>query len=228
MKKVLLAGVALFYMICTLAVAAEDKPGDAAPDAAKILAGLQTGLKDVDSYKVLFTYNKAATGKDDKEFRVCEFWFMKGDFRRLEVVDGDEKGSKVAYNPEKSTKKVAAKASYMPFPITLKKDDRRLAGFFKSDWQADIDEILEFSEGADLSYGGTEEIEGRKAYKIVILPKAAALPEDRKLDKIILWIGEKENLLLKYEYYEGDKLVEDKTWSEIRLNAKLTARDFKP
>lgn len=224
MKRFLIMGVALALVICTAAIAAEKETAKEAgtPDAAKILDGLKSSLDDVDSYKVVFTYKKPATEEEEEDFRVCEFWFMKDDYRRLEVVDGNDAGSKVSYNPDKSTKKVAAKASYMPFPITLKKDDKRLSGFFESDWQSDIDDIEELAEGAELSYEGEEKIEGRAAHKIIILPK------EKELDKVILWIGKEDSLLLAYKNYAGGKLVDEKTWSKIRLGAGLESQDFKP
>ena len=202
MKKLFISGwLAVFLFIgCNCAVFAGEEARE--PSAEAILEGMITQVDKIKSYKLFFEYLEPERkfmekGKEKvrkKEWRKCEFWFKGRDFIRLAVLEGDNSGNKVAFNAKKSTTKVYAKPKGMPMALPLSVDDKRLKGFFKSDWKSDLGEIAEMVEGGKFSYEGTEKLNELEADKIVILP------EESSFDRIILWADKKDKVLLQYEY----------------------------
>jgi len=219
MKRVFfLISVAALLFAGNAALAQESKT----PDAKKVFNGLNDKIKSLKSYKLIFEYTEYLTDKKKEEWRKCEFWFMGRDFMRLEVLDGTDKGSKVAYNAKRSKDKAHAKAGYMPFPIAVSKDDERLSGFFESDWESDIKGIAGDAKDGSFSYAGEEDIKGRTAHKIEITPKKA------EYSKILLWIDKKDSILLQYENFKDGKFNSRKTFYNIELNPDMNPKTFVP
>jgi outer membrane lipoprotein-sorting protein len=201
---------------------AEQPAEQKGPTGEAVFDSLSKRTVALQKYKLTFDFMKAKTEKTKGENRTCEFRFAGPDLIYLAVIEGDDKGSKVAYNGNKNKKAVRAKQSFMPFPISVGRDDPRLGGFFESDWNSDLTEIKKFAGAAKPVFMGESKIKDRGAYKI----EFSGLKGE--FDKIDLWADKKDNLLLQYEYYAGGELQQRKTWYDITLDAPLTEADFKP
>jgi len=226
MRKMIFAVIPLlvFAVLASLAVQAQEEE-EKAPDAKEIFDSMVKKTATLDSYSVIFEYEEPETEKREKTWRKCDFWYMGGgDFLRFEVLDGQDKGSRVAYNAKRNEKKVYAKQGMMPIAIPLSVNDKRLEGFFESDWQSEVDDITGWAEDAEFTYLGEDVIMEHKAYKIQIIPS----DKEAEYDRIILWIDEEDDVLLQYEYYNGDQLDSRKTWYDYKLDRKFNPKDFKP
>ncbi|MFC1474576.1 outer membrane lipoprotein carrier protein LolA [bacterium] len=223
MKKLFSLTLAVFTALIFMTAVSAQEEGEA-PDAKKLYDGLSERIKNIKSYRLIFEYTEYIPKKKTEEWRKCEFWFMGRDFMRLEVLDGVDKGSKVAYNVKRKKNKAYAKAGYMPLAIPIAKDDERIEGFFKSDWESDLKSMAEKTKDAEFSLAGEEKIKGRDAYKIEI----SISDEEAEHDRILLWIDKKESILLQYENYKDEKFADRKTWYEIELDVEMNPKSFKP
>lgn len=213
MKKAGLILSIIFTMCFAVMVSAED-----APDAATIFNDMVKNTAGLKTYTFSFEFENVSGKK--KEWRKCSFMFKTRDFMRLEVLDGDDKGGKVAYNVKISKDKVSAQKGFLKIPLSV--DDERMKGFFSSDWNSDTKEIAELAKDATFTLNGPEKIGERDTTKITINTKSG------KYDKIELWIDAKEKLLIRYKYYEKGKYHSQKTYYDINLKAVLKDEDFKP
>lgn len=213
MKKVLFAVTVVFTMCLSLTLIAQEKK-----DAPTIFNDMVKNVESLKSYSLTFEYENVSGKK--KEWRICDFMFKTRDFMRLEVKDGDDKGGKVAFNAPISKDKVAVKKGFIK--VNLSVDDERMQGFFESDMNSDAKELVELTKGGTFTLDGNEKVADRDTAKITIKTKSD------KYDKIELWIDEKDNLLIKYKYYEKGKYHSSKTYSNINLKADLKDEDFKP
>ena len=195
------------------------------PTASEVFDALVKRADTLKQYKLTFDYLKAhpesGKNKAKTESRKCMYWYIAPDVMRLDVVDGDDKGSKVVYNGKVKKSHVRAKQGIIP-AIWVGKDDPRLAGFFKSDWKSDVMEIKDEVGGVAPKMAGAEKVAGRDAWKIEF--SGLKNPE---FDKMTLWVDKKESVLLQYERRKGGAVFEKKTWSEIEIDAKLGPADFK-
>jgi outer membrane lipoprotein-sorting protein len=226
MKKHLLTGLSMaaVIVICVaipcLSQSQAAAPA-AAPTATEIFNSLLKQSDALTQYHLLFEYNVMGVGKSKKESRVCEFWYIEPDMRRLDVIDGDDKGNKVIYNGKQNKKAVRAKQPFLPVPISVDRKDPRLAGFFSSDWKADVGEIKGFTAGATPELVGGSKVKDREAWKIEFKNLKG------EYDRVVLWVDKKDKVLLQYEYYTGKDLFSRKTWYDYTLDAKLKPADFK-
>ena len=225
MKKLISVSFVALALAFSCAIAAAVAQEEEKSQAEQVMDRLFESVDEIEPYSVIFEYMEPANEDSRKVWRKCEFWYMgSGDYIRLEVHDGENKGSKVAYNTDKNKEKVYAKQGFMPIAIPLSVDDKRLEGFFVSDWGSDLEDISKLADGAELEYLGEEEIEGRAAHKIEILNSS----EEAEFDRAIVWVDKENDLLLQYEYYNGDTLDSRKTWYGYKLNRDFKAKDFKP
>ncbi len=172
-------------------------------------------------YKAHFEYIKTEDSKEKTQ--ICEFSFMKPDYRRLKVLEGDNKGASVAYNPSRSDDRVAAKKGIFPMPGGLALTDSRLEGFFESGWGYEIEEIIGYADDGELEILEKEEIDSATVVPISIIPV------DRdSISRAIAWIDETEFLLLRTEFYRYNKFFSRKTWFNIEVNRGLNADYFVP
>lgn len=213
MKKAALVISILFTMCFAVMVSAED-----APDAATIFNDMVKNTAGLKTYTFSFEYENVSGKK--REWRQCSFMFNTRDFMRLEVLDGDDKGGKVAYNVTVAKDKVTAQKGFLKLKLSV--DDERMQGFLASDWNSDTKEISELAKGAAFTNNGPEKIGDRNTTKITIITKSG------KYDKIELWIDAKEKLLIQYKYYEKGKYHSSKTYYDINMKPTLKNDDFKP
>ncbi|HOX29042.1 MAG TPA: hypothetical protein PLQ76_07820 [bacterium] len=212
---VLIATVLFTGIAFVSAHAAESTPPE------MLLASLYKRAESLSNYSFTFDYKEYI--EKDKKYseRTCMFWYVKPDLIKMNVTAGDDKGSKVAYNGIKKKNQVKAKASYMPIPITVKKTDPRLEGFFLSDWKSDAVSIKKLIGDGKPVAGKDAKIKGKNAKSIEFKGLKG------EFDRIILWIGVEDPVLLQYEYYKASKLIQKKTWYDINTSAGLTEEDFK-
>ncbi len=214
---ILTVAVATGFFSWTLSSSAAEK----APDAAAIFDSMFKKIETVKNYKLTFDYEETKTEKSKGTSRVCDFWFVEPNLIKMVIVDGDDKGSKVAYNGIKNNKAVKAKQSFMPLPISVKKTDPRLVGFFVSDWKSDLNDIKSKVGAVKPKLAGQGKIKDRDSNKIEFDGLKG------EFDKILLWVDKKDSVLLRYEYYSKGTMKQRKTWHDFDLNAKLTEEDFK-
>ena len=213
------AALVFIWMFCLSAAPRAQAPKAAAPNAEAIIVSLYKRTSELQKYKLMFDYVEAKNEKSKGASRTCEFWYAGPDLIRLAVREGDDKGSKVVYNAKKNDKAVKVKQLFIA--ISLKKTDPRLAGFFVSDWLSDLNDVKKFTAGAKPKLGGEDKIKGRAGYKVEFTGLKG------EFDKVLLWIDEKDSVLLQYEYYSGGVFKQRKTWYDYDLNPAITDADFK-
>ncbi|MFH1538020.1 MAG: outer membrane lipoprotein-sorting protein [bacterium] len=218
MKLKHFAALVIFFVIAAAAARGEEEKKEEGPEA--MLAGMTEAFKEVKDYSAKFEWVEMKEKKEERQ--LCDFIFMKPDYQRIKVLAGGDKGSSAAYNPSKSTKKVAAKRGFFP-TITLAKDSEMLGGFFDAGIYEDIDAVQGEAKNAEISELGEEKVGEYDTVKIEIVPE-----EPKEYSKTIAWIDKKTNLPIKVEYYKKDNLYGRKTWTDLKLNVGLGAKDFVP
>lgn len=219
MRKIAGVIVALFFtMSFTNAWAQSDSRQDAARKIFEKAVAREASIKD---YHVFYDHYDAPKDKSKGSASTYEYWFKKPDFIKIKVVSGDNKGVRLAYRPDADPDKVHVKKSFIP--LTMAKDDKRLNGFFTSDYGADLADVKEWAKGGKFLLLKPDKIHGVEADVIELDCGPGA-----DYTKAILWIDANNGVLLQYEYYRGDKLAERKTWYNYEIDKGLKSGDFKP
>lgn len=176
-------------------------------------------LKD---YRHKFEFTDVNPKSNKEQIIVCDLLWMKPDYLKLSVVQGQHAGSVVAYNPAKSIKKVQAKQNGIAIPGGMDKTNPMIAEFFTSDWNSNISVLRREIKDSTLTLLAAEKVKGRDAYKIQSVAKKS------EFSKIIIWVDKKDFFLLGYEHYKGGKFFNRKTWYDIKTDTGLKAADFVP
>lgn len=221
MKKYFFSILIFSFVFVSLAIPCTAADSPDTPTAVEIYASMFERYKTVKQYHHFFDYEETGMADGEKQNRVCEFWYVEPDVIRLDVISGDDKGSKVVYNGKKNDKTVYAKQPLMPVAIPLGKNDPRLGGFMTSNWKSDLNELKQLTGDAVPEFVGGSKVKDRPAWKIEFKNLKG------KYNRIILWIDKEQKLLVQYEYYAGDELFARKTWYDFDLETKLGPKDFK-
>jgi outer membrane lipoprotein-sorting protein len=212
------AGALLAASLCFAA----KPPKPSGPDPQKLLKDSLTAVQKLNDYHQKFEFTDLAPKDGKEQTIVCELWWMKPDYLKLSVLQGNHAGSIVAYNPSKSKKTVAVKQGGVAIPGGMKKTDPAIAQFFTSGWEHSVNSVINDTAGAKLALDGNDKVGGHDAYRIQTAPTKTGF------SKITFWIDKKTGLLLKYVYYKGGKLFSKKTYYDFQTDAGLKATDFAP
>lgn len=197
--------------------AAADKP---APD--KIFQEMLKQSLKLKDYTFSFDHSEINAKTKKEEHTVCEFLWKEPDYRKLTVNEGQHKGSIVVYNPDKSKTKVFGKQGGMEIPGGMPKDTKMVEPFFKVGWQNDLMELKKLTREGKFTLDGEDTVKGRKAWKITVTGAKD------KYDKIIIWVDQKEKVLVRHEYYIKGKFDSGTVIYDIKVNPGLKADVFKP
>lgn len=190
-------------------------------DPAYFIVRLYETYQSIYDYRARFEYIENVNGKE--KIKICEFSFMKPNYRKLKVLEGENKGASVAYNPSKNENRVAAKKGIFPMPGGLSLDDSRLGGFFSSGWGNEIEEVVNYADAGELEIVCEEDVDSARAVCISIVPS-----DTDSISKVLVWIDKKEFLLLRTEFYKENEFFSRKTWFDIGINIELGVDDFVP
>lgn len=211
---------ALFlFFVAAAAAWCEEEPKEEGPEA--MIAGMTDAFEKVKDYRGMFEWVEMKGKKEDR--RLCDFIFMKPDYQRIKVVAGADKGSSAAYNPSKSKKRVAAKKGLFPMPGGLPKDSKLLSGFFDAGIHEDIDAVQREAKEAAITELDGEKVDSRECAVVEIIPE-----DQKEYSKVKVWIDKKLSLPTRVEYYKKGRFHGRKTWSGLKLNVGLKAKDFVP
>lgn len=188
------------------------------PKGEKVYKGMLSAWGSIKSYSCNFSYNEDKNGK--MQGGDYKYLFMKPNFIRLEGIAGENKATIVVYNPSKDKEKVNVKKVVLP--LTLKRTDKRLEDFFKSDWGSDIADLKKHGAGASITYKKSEKVSGRTADVIEISGKGK--PE---FSKIVVWVDSQHKVPLKIERFKSKTLFSRREYSNVKVNAPLSQDDFK-
>lgn len=216
MKRAVTLAVVLLSVAAVAAAAGPKKP-----DPKALITGMTGAFKKISDYQAQFEWVEIKKGKETRI--LCDFKFMQPDYQRVFVMEGDNKGSAAAYNPSKSTTRVAAKKGMLPMPGGLPKNSKLIDGFFDSGIGADIEEIQTQAAKAKLTLKGEEKVDGRNARVIEIVPDAPV-----KYTRTIAWVDAALGIPIRVEYYKDGKFHGRKTWQNLKLAPGLKADDFVP
>lgn len=209
MKKFLFTILGILFL--SSSVYAENK-------AEQIFRAAEEKCKKIKDLRCVFEYTEIKDNK--KSFRECEFMFLKEEgLRRMEVISGENKGVILLYRPDEDKEKVKVKQI---IPLTLKKDDKRIEGFFTSDFYSDIYYLKYHLNKGKIKYLKEEEVSARACHLLELIAG-----KKTEYTKALLWIDKKLLVPVKIEKYEDGKIFSSKIYKKIEINTGLTKEDFK-
>jgi outer membrane lipoprotein-sorting protein len=206
---------AVFAISATAAAAAK-------PDAQKLFQEMLKQSLNLKDYTFKFDHKEINPKTKKEDATSCEFWWKTPDYRKLIVHQGQHKGSVVVYNPDKSKTKVFGKQAGVEIPGGMPKDAKMVEPFFKVGWQNDMIALKKSTREGKFALSGEDKVRGRKAWKITV---TGAKDE---YDKVVIWIDQKDKVLLKHEYYKSGKFDSSTEIYDIKINADLKTDVFKP
>lgn len=182
---------------------------------------LQSAISKLDKmkdYRYNFIYIEAKGEKEEKSEYI--FYFMKENFRRLEGIEGEHKGTIVVYNPEENKEKVKVKRGFIP--LTMDKDDERLSGFFHSDFGSHLTHLSKYIKQGKIKFVKKEKFQGKEVNVVEFIPV-----KKMKYTKEIVLFDAEENTLVKIERYKDNKFHSKIIFKDISINTDLKPEDFK-
>lgn len=193
-----------------------------------IFKELQEKFKKIDDYQCILETFVAKDDKSDK--RIYNYYFKKDKQIRMEIVEGEDKGTHLIYNEGKVKVKPGCGLSSL-FTFTFTPDDKSICdlrgfGVHQSDWGTFIEEHLTYLKKYTGKIGGKEEVEKKEAMVIEIKSKK---PEDTmSVAQEKIWIDTKEKIILKFEQYDqAGKLIRSNYFKDIKMNQGLKDELFK-
>ncbi len=214
-----------FAAVCTAAVFAWILTAFAAADAKgdKLLQDISKGWKGVKDYKCTFSYDEEKDGK--MSGGTYEFMFKQPGLFRLEVKAGEDKGSIVAYRPDKDSKVVQVKRGMMP-PLTLKKTNPLIKDkpLFKTDFGYDVLFITDFakSTGAAATVKGAGNVKGRSADILELAAKKGG-----EFTKVVVYVDKASKLPIQIDRYKGSSLWSRRVYWDLKVNTNFSADEIK-
>lgn len=211
--------VPLLLLTFILPATAQNQPPE------QIVNALNTRWKEIQDYHCkMRSRNRLGNQTDEKRL---DFWFKRPHQVRMEVLDGDKKGS--VLTRDASGKIRARKGGIMSIiPVTLSEDDERtrnLRGrkFYQADWGSVIKEFIEGARGGLKLSQLPDETFNQVACSVVQLEgKHPTSPITRDL----IWVDKTNNLILCRKQYEGDILVNEVVWWDIEMNTNPADNQF--
>lgn len=243
MKKQVIFAAGFWFCFTVLALA-QDKPERKAEEPVTPEAVLDSAAARWETIKdyqcVMRSYNRKGEKEDDKNIK---FLFKRNHQIRMEVIAGPNKGG-VVVRSDRGVIKGWKKGLFSFISATLEDNDKRLLNlrgrkFYHTDWGTLIGEARERARsGWTLSLKGEEKVKGTPCHLIELVrepdPDAGGGAgedgegEDGSKEKApprvtrdLLWIGKKDRLVLQRKQYEGEVLVNEVTWWDIKVNAGI-------
>jgi outer membrane lipoprotein-sorting protein len=185
--------------------------------AIQILKSAEEKCKNIKDYRCIFEYTEIKNGK--KSYRECEFSFVKNTgLRKMKVIDGENKGVILLYRPDEDKEKVKVKQI---IPLTLDKNDKRIEGFFSSDFSSDIYYLKYHLNKGKINYLREEKFLNKMCHLLEFIAG-----KNTEYTKALLWIDKKILVPVKIEKYVGSELFSQKVYKKIEINIGLTPEDF--
>lgn len=216
MKKALTGLFAMMFVsVCMIASVFADPKGD------KVVQDMVKAWKGISDYQCMFSFHEdKGKGMEGGSYK---YSFKKPLLIRLEGVEGENKGTTVAYRPDQDANTVHVKKGFLP--LKLKKTDKRLESFFKSHWGFDIQDIQAYikSSGASVVVKGNGDVKGRKT---ITLELAGKKPVDG-VTKEVVQVDNATKMPLQIERYKGSTLNSKRLYWDLKVNTKFSADDIK-
>lgn len=214
LKKIFITAVLVFGLMRPAAFGADEK---APQEVRTFLNNLEDAIYKMDTYSCTMV-SENRKGKR-REYKVTEFRFKKPNLIRVDVIDGDKKGSGVILNKEG---KIRGKNS-MGIRKTLRPEDSRLknirgATFMQAGFMDMMDRlkdhILERGCGARIV---DERYMDRPAYHLIIEHS----DDDDPVTLEEVWYDKETYFIMKKLKFEGETKVSDITWNDREINIPL-------
>lgn len=212
MRSILLVNFLLFMFYSISISVSTEKEG------VKILKLAMKRWEKIKDCKYSFTYIEVKDEKEEKNEYL--FSFMKDTFRRLEGIEGENKGTIVVYNPDENKEKVRVKRGFLP--LTLDKDNERLTGFFAVDWGSHLAHLSKYIKHGNIKFIRKGEIQGREVITFEFTPI-----KKMEYTKEIVSFDVKENVLVQIERYKENKFHSKIIFKDFSINSGLKPEDFK-
>jgi len=187
-------------------------------DSSTLLAAVARQWGSVQAYEcTMRSFNRLGERTDEKTIR---FTFKRPDMARLDVLEGSSKGSAIARNAAGVI--TGRKGGLLKLlAIELKPDDPRVFNlrgrpFYDANWGAVLHESQNrIDSGWQVRLGGAELV-GDTLCTVI---EMEGHDEVYDITRERLWIDPVQALILRRRQFDGDVLVNDVEWSEIRLEA---------
>ena len=191
-------------------------------DVVEFLEDLGQGITGMDSYSCIMTTENSRG--DIREFKVSRVRFKKPNLLRVDVLEGDKRGSSVALNRDG----VIRGKNAFGFRRTMKETDPRLRNirgstFLNASLLDKLGRIKDRIENKGFRAAVSEtDLDGRSVYHMHIYHSD---PADAMTDEDI-WFDRESFFILKNRKFEGDTLVSDVTWRDIEVNIPVDDAEF--
>lgn len=210
MKKILIIVLSILFL--TNLLYSENK-------AEKIFNSAEESCKKIKDYRVVFEFTE--TKKDRKSYAEYDFSFIKAEgLRRMEVIDGDNKGVILVYRPDEDKNKVKVKKFMLT--LALDKNDKRIEGFFTTDFVSDFYYLKYHLNKGKINYVKEEKVLGRSCHLLEFIAG-----KKTEWTKALLWIDKNLLVPVQIEKYDNNKLLSKKIYKKIEIDIGLNKEDFK-
>jgi len=185
-----------------------------------ILQSVIQKWKSIQDYHCKMQSNNRLGDKTDK--KKIEFWFKRKHQVRMQVLDGEKKGSALTRNDEGRIK--GKKGGLLGvIAVTLDENDKRIFNlrgrkFYRADWGSVIAETVQrVKSGWRLRRLGDETFNGVPCFVL----EATGKEPGSKVTRDMIWVDQTNHLVLRRKQYEGKTLVNEVAWWDIELNSNL-------
>jgi len=212
MKQAFLLSVGLVFLVGS--ATGQEK------DPKQILNDVYAKWKTVQDYHCMMQSNNRLG--EEKDLKKIEFWFKLRHQVRMEVLDGEKKGSALTRNDAGRIR--GRKGGLLKvIPVTLDENDERIFNlrgrkFYEADWGTVIKEVIQ-----RVKNGWTLKRLADEMYNQVpclVLELTGQEPESG-VTKDMIWVDQVNHLILHRKQFEGTLPVNEVAWWEIQLNTGL-------
>lgn len=198
-------------------------PAETPGDAGEFLQVLEKAINGMHTYDCLMiSENRKGKRHEEKTSRLR---FKKPNLMRLDVVKGRKRGSSVVLDADG---RIRGK-NFWGLRQTLKPTDKRLKNirgytFLNASLLDKVERLKKHILDTGCAATLTEEkFEGKNAYRLHIAHK----DKDNPVTSEDVWFDMESLFLLKNIKYEGEGIVSDVTWREIKMDIPLEDSLFK-
>ena len=203
----------LFFLVGT--AMAQDK------GAKEILGDVQAKWQTIQDYQCKMQSNNRLG--QEKDLKLVQFWFKRKQQVRMEVLDGEKKGSTLTRNDAGRIR--GRKGGLLKIvAVTLDENDDRIYNlrrrkFYYADWGTIIDEVVgRIKNGWQIERMADETFNKTPCFVIALTGRET----NSRVTKDMIWIDQSSHLILRRKQYEGSDIVNEVLWWDIQINQALS------
>lgn len=197
-----------------------------------ILRKMEEAYEKVEDYQcICIAQQLSRFGKKMHKPKVLRLSFKRPDMMHAIGLQGVEEGAEAVLRDGKIK---GTHHRYVPFAVftfgvdsAIARSPRQGLRIDESNLGALIERANHYYKEGRVEVARIEEIEGRNAYCLVMIPKKRE--GEHPIAKEILWVDKEKFLPIQHVIYEeGDRFAESRTFKDLKINIGLSDELFEP